>query len=179
MKTNFSLLFYLKKPKNYLKSAVPVYLRITVDGKPVEMSASRKCEPELWNTKAGHMTGTKEDAKTLNSYLDKMKAGVTAAHTALCVEDADTNPIMPTSLETEHLKFDFVLIRIAEANYKLFLRSNNPEVKMLGILANFGKEDSYQAVKSIIDGIQSITKGDFAESRYFKPVYGVPKYATN
>jgi hypothetical protein len=39
---------------------------------------------------------------------------------------------------------------------------------MLGILANFGKEDSYQAVKSIIDGIQSITKGDFAESRYFK-----------
>ena len=76
MKTNFSLLFYLKKPKNYVKGAVPVYLRITVDGKPVEMSASRKCEPELWNTKAGHMIGTKEDAKTLNSYLDKMKAGV-------------------------------------------------------------------------------------------------------
>lgn len=80
----------------------------------------------------------------------------------------DTNPIMPTSLETEHIKFDFVLIRIAEASYRLFLRSNNPEVKMLGILANFGKEDSFQVVKSIIDGIQSITKGDFAESRYFK-----------
>lgn len=63
MKTNFSLLFYLKKPKNYVKGAVPVYLRITIDGKPVEMSASRKCEPELWNTKAGHMIGTKEDAK--------------------------------------------------------------------------------------------------------------------
>ncbi|SDF76659.1 Phage integrase SAM-like domain-containing protein [Pedobacter terrae] len=53
------------------------------------MSASRKCEPELWNTKAGHMIGTKEDAKTLNSYLDKMKAGVTAAHTSLCLEDAE------------------------------------------------------------------------------------------
>jgi hypothetical protein len=35
------------------------------------------------------MIGTKEDAKTLNSYLDKMKAGVTAAHTALCVEDTE------------------------------------------------------------------------------------------
>ncbi len=89
MKTNFNLLFYLKKPKNYVSGAVPVYLRITVDGKPVEMSASRKCEPELWNAKAGHMTGTKEDAKTLNVYLDKMKAGVTAAHTLLCVEDAE------------------------------------------------------------------------------------------
>ena len=39
---------------------------------------------------------------------------------------------------------------------------------MLGILANFRKQDSYRAVKSIIDGIQSITKGDFAENRYFK-----------
>jgi hypothetical protein len=89
MKTNFIQLFYLKKPKNYVKGAVPVYVRITVDGKSVEMSASRKCETELWNTKAGHMRGTKEDAKTLNPYLDKMKAGVTAAHTALCVEEAD------------------------------------------------------------------------------------------
>jgi hypothetical protein len=80
----------------------------------------------------------------------------------------DSNPMMPTALDTEHLKFDFTLIRIAEASYELFLRSNNPEVKMLGILANFGKEDSSQAVKSIIDGIRSITKGDFATSRYFK-----------
>ena len=80
----------------------------------------------------------------------------------------DTNPIMPTSLETEHLKFDFTLIRISEASYKLFLRSNNPEVKMLGILANFGKEDSYEAIKSIVDGIKTFTKSDFAESRYFK-----------
>lgn len=80
----------------------------------------------------------------------------------------DTRPLMPTSLETECLKFNFRLIRISEASYKLFLRSNNPEVKMLAILANFGKEDSYQAVRSIISDIQSITKGDFAGSRYFK-----------
>lgn len=80
----------------------------------------------------------------------------------------DSNPNMPTYLETEHLKFDFTLIRIADASYQLFLRSNNPEVKMLGILANFGKEDSYQVVKSIIDGIHSNEEGDFAKSRYYK-----------
>jgi len=80
----------------------------------------------------------------------------------------DINPIMPTSLVTEYLKFYFTLIKISEVNYKLFLKSNNPEVKMLGILANFGNEDSYQAVKSIIDGIHSFTEGDFAASRYFK-----------
>ncbi|MBB5639014.1 hypothetical protein HDE68_004952 [Pedobacter cryoconitis] len=47
MKTSFSLLFYLKKPKNYIKGAVPVYLRITVDGKRAELATSRDCEPEL------------------------------------------------------------------------------------------------------------------------------------
>jgi predicted transposase YdaD len=79
----------------------------------------------------------------------------------------DTVPAMPTYIDTVNHKYNFTLIRIVEANYKLFLKSDNPEVKMLGILANFGKEDSYEAVKSIIDGVQSFTKGDFAESRYF------------
>ncbi|NII82631.1 hypothetical protein FHT21_001676 [Pedobacter sp. SG908] len=31
MKTNFSLLFYLKRQKNYRGGRVPVYLRITVN----------------------------------------------------------------------------------------------------------------------------------------------------
>jgi len=93
MKTNFSLLFYLKKPKNYAKGGAPIYLRITVDGKRAELSASRKCEPTLWNTKKGHVTGNKEEAKILNSYLDKMKAGVTTAHIILCREDVEINCI--------------------------------------------------------------------------------------
>ena len=81
---------------------------------------------------------------------------------------ADTEPTMPTHIDTDDLKFNYKLIRIAEVSYKLFLKSNNPEVKMLGILASFGSEDSYLAVKSIVDQVQSFTKGDFAESRYFK-----------
>jgi predicted transposase/invertase (TIGR01784 family) len=80
----------------------------------------------------------------------------------------DTEPAMSTYIDTENHKFSYNLVRIAEASYKLFLKVDNPEVKMLGILANFGKEDSYRAVKSIVDQVQSFTKGDFAESRYFK-----------
>lgn len=80
----------------------------------------------------------------------------------------DTKPAMPVLINTENHSYRFSLIRIAEANYRLFLKSNNPEVKMLGILANFGKEDSYDAIKLIVDGIKTFTKSDFAESRYFK-----------
>jgi hypothetical protein len=79
-----------------------------------------------------------------------------------------TKPGMPTLIDTTNLRYNFNLILIAEADNKLFLKSDNPEVKMLGILANFGKEDSYSAVKSIVDGMKSFTTSDFAESRHFK-----------
>lgn len=32
MKTNFNLLFYLKKQKAYVSGTMPVYMRITVNG---------------------------------------------------------------------------------------------------------------------------------------------------
>jgi hypothetical protein len=41
MKTNFSLLFYLKKQKNYESGEVLVYLRITVNSKRAEMATGR------------------------------------------------------------------------------------------------------------------------------------------
>ncbi|SEB22325.1 Site-specific recombinase XerD, partial [Pedobacter hartonius] len=90
MKTNFSVLFFLKKPKNYTKGAVYfIFLRITVDGVRAEMSTSRNCEPERWNAKAGKVIGTKEDVKTLNAYLENMKAEVYAAHSQLSVDGAE------------------------------------------------------------------------------------------
>ena len=90
MKTNFSVLFFLKKPKNYTKGAdYFIFLRITVDGVRAEMSTSRNCEPERWNAKAGKVIGTKEDVKTLNAYLENMKAEVYAAYSQLSVDGAE------------------------------------------------------------------------------------------
>jgi len=45
MKTNFSLLFYLKKQKNYVSGNVPIYMRITVEGNRVEMATLRDGTP--------------------------------------------------------------------------------------------------------------------------------------
>lgn len=76
LEKSFSLLFYLKKPKNYLKGARIIYMRITVDGIPKEISTGRKCDSERWNSAAGRMQGTKEDAKLLNAYLDTLQTKV-------------------------------------------------------------------------------------------------------
>ena len=66
----FGLLFYLKKPKNYVKGPVPIYLRITVDGKRAEMATKRLCDDlGKWNAASGRMTESKEAIKTLNTHL--------------------------------------------------------------------------------------------------------------
>ncbi|UOE52460.1 site-specific integrase [Mucilaginibacter sp. SMC90] len=83
MKTNFSLLFYLKKPKNYIDGTVPIYLRITVNGKRAETTTARSCDPLQWSSKTGRLKGTKESARTFNAYLDQLQAMVYAAHQSL------------------------------------------------------------------------------------------------
>ena len=80
MKTNFSMLFYLKKQKNYTSGLAPVYLRITVDGERAEVTTNRECEPEKWNSHSGRATGTKENIKSLNAFLDNLQSDAYEAH---------------------------------------------------------------------------------------------------
>ena len=83
MKNTFSLLFYLKKPKNYVAGAMPIYMRITVDGVPKELSTGKQCEPERWNPKTNRLEGKKEDARTINCHLKTIEDKVDQAHTDL------------------------------------------------------------------------------------------------
>ena len=83
MKSNFHLLFYLRKQKVYKGGPRAIYLRITVDGKRAEMSIGRECESEKWNSSAGRAIGTKENARTLNSYLDSLQSKMRMAHQTL------------------------------------------------------------------------------------------------
>jgi hypothetical protein len=66
MKSNFHLLFYLRKQKNYKKGPKAIYMRITVGGKRADMSAGRECEPTKWNSRARRDIGTKDEIKSLN-----------------------------------------------------------------------------------------------------------------
>lgn len=80
MKTNFSLIFYIRRQKNYQSGPVPIYLRITVDGKRSELSTGRDCPPEEWNGNLGRAIGKKERIKALNAYLDTLQHKVKIAH---------------------------------------------------------------------------------------------------
>lgn len=83
MKTNFSLLFYMKKSKNYVSGNAPIYLRITVTGQRSEVSTGRDCDPKRWNAAAGRSNGNKEDIRSFNAYLDNLQGRVYDAHREL------------------------------------------------------------------------------------------------
>lgn len=87
MKTNFSLLFYMKKPKNYQKGVAPIYLRITVNGSRSEVTTGRSCEPLQWNAISGRGNGKKEEMKSFNAYLDNLQNKVFEAHRQLTEKD--------------------------------------------------------------------------------------------
>jgi hypothetical protein len=59
MKTNFGLLFYMKKPKNYQSGTAPIYMRIIVNGKRSEVTTGCECDPARWNIHSGRANGTK------------------------------------------------------------------------------------------------------------------------
>lgn len=73
MNQSFKTLFFLKKGKGYQKGPMPIYVRITIDGKRAECSIQRSCDPVRWNQKIGRATGSKAESVQLNAYLDTVQ----------------------------------------------------------------------------------------------------------
>lgn len=73
MKTKVSILFYAKRAKASVNGLVPIYTRITINGKRIELSTNRFVEISKWSTEAGKMKGNSEEARSINSHLDMFK----------------------------------------------------------------------------------------------------------
>jgi site-specific recombinase XerD len=73
MKTKVSILFYARKAKTNVNGLVPIYTRITINGKRIEQSTNRFVEISKWSTEAGKMKGTSEEARSINNHLDLLK----------------------------------------------------------------------------------------------------------
>lgn len=75
MNHSLTILFFLRTSKtNPTTGEAPVYIRMTVASQRAEISAKRSVLPSKWEGGAGKAKGTKEDARTLNTYLDTLRA---------------------------------------------------------------------------------------------------------
>jgi hypothetical protein len=64
-------------------------MRITIDGQRVELSTKRVWTPGRWSGVAGRATGTKEDAKAINAYLDTLQVKVHEIHRSLINDEQE------------------------------------------------------------------------------------------
>lgn len=82
----FGVAFYLKKQKTTLAGKSPIYARITVNGKRIEISVKRCIEENNWNPVKGIAKGSREEVTKLNKYLDQFKAGIIDSYQQLALQ---------------------------------------------------------------------------------------------
>lgn len=152
MSKNYSLLFYLKKPKNYALGPKPIYMRITVDGVPKEVSTGKECDPVKWNSRGNRAKGTKEDVRTLNSYLDALEYKINEIHLQL-TKDGD-------EITAESLKLRYLGKHIQRKTLlNVFLEHNE---QMAVLLGKGFKPNTLKGYKTSISHIESYIKSNYA-----------------
>ena len=70
MEATYSIIATLREEKRINSKRALIMLRITVNGRRVEISIKRKIDPERWDSHANRVRGNKEDAKEINSLID-------------------------------------------------------------------------------------------------------------
>lgn len=91
MDKTFNLLFYIKKSKKNSLGKSPIYMRITIDGRRIEISAKRVVQGLKWNSIAQKVNGVSEDVKALNFYLKTLEQKVYDAYHQLLRENEEVN----------------------------------------------------------------------------------------
>ena len=83
MKTKITLHFYAKSTKANANGLLPIYVKLTVDGKRLEFSTKKFVEKAKWSNELFKMKGSSEEVCSIDSYLDLMKAKVLEAQMEL------------------------------------------------------------------------------------------------
>jgi len=124
LESSFGLVFFLKIPRNESKIRT-VYLRITVDGIPKEASTKRKWDSTRWDQKTERAIGTKEDARSLNFFLDSL---------ILKINEYKTEMMYSGKPITSEKVMDYVLGKITPRVKLLeeFQKHNNEMTALLG-----------------------------------------------
>ncbi len=83
MNAKVSILFYAKKAKANRSGLIPIYTRITVSGKRIELSTNRFIKSDQWSQEGNCMKGNSKEACSINKHLDLLRMQITDAEMEL------------------------------------------------------------------------------------------------
>ncbi|MDX1753194.1 MAG: Arm DNA-binding domain-containing protein, partial [Salinimicrobium sediminis] len=136
-KNTFRILFWLNKGKSK-NNRLPIYARVTVNGKRAEISLSRYCNPETWDERAHRVKGRGPEAKTLNHFLDSKYAKLLQCYEDLLKED---KIITPRAIKARFLGSDttFKSLKDVIEHHKTTMG----DILKYGTLKNYGATEKY------------------------------------
>lgn len=84
MKTTqtFSILIWANKSRAS-GNKVPIYARVTIDGKRAEISHKKSVDIENWDAQKGYVESSGDTAKTINNYIDQVKSQLFKIYTQM------------------------------------------------------------------------------------------------
>lgn len=149
--STFSILFwiYTKRAKHNL---APLYARITVDRKKLNISLKRRIETRLWNARKQRIKGNSQTARDINGFLDDVYSKLFQCYQDLRAEDKRITPQAIKSLFLKDDKGGHITLRdiIAYHNKTMFhklhhntsrLYLTSQKYIMLFIKAEYKRED--------------------------------------
>jgi site-specific recombinase XerD len=88
MRSTFKVLFFLKRDKQKSNGNVPLYCRITVDGKEARFGMKCDVNPKLWDVEPGKATGRTAESTLINALVENTKATLIKAYRDLQERDS-------------------------------------------------------------------------------------------
>ena len=155
MSQNFKVLFFLKKGRRRDKNLLPIYVRVTINGKRSEWSIQRSIEPAKWNQQVRRASGSKEEVKILNQYLDAIQGNIYQVQK----DNAMRNEIV-TAIQVR----DKILKKDEDKKYSLvdvYQYHNDQFEKLVGIEFSYG---TFKKFKSTLKSLKAFIEWKFEKT---------------
>lgn len=75
---------------------------------------------------------------------------------------------MPCSITEPGFSFEYTLISLRDFPYQVFLASDNPEERLLAVLADFGKDKPEEVITKVLQSVEKAESDGLEGNKYFE-----------
>lgn len=140
MNDSFSILFYPKRNDANKRGQAPLYMRITVDGRRVELSIRRSVDIAKWDTTKEKMRGNTPELREVNSHMSNIRMRVLKLYDKLIDEGRQVTARMLKDAYLGKKKPEKMLLEV-------FQEHNNQVEQLIGTDFAAGTAERYRTAR--------------------------------
>jgi len=153
---NYQLSFLIKPGKTKNLKA-PIYCRISVNGKRVELSLKRYIDPEKWMNKAGRAIGNSEESRLVNTTIDILSNKIHSHYNKLLIEE---KPIDALAIKNSFLG-------ISEKKYTLIETFQYHNARMETLIGIDIEKGTFKKFETVLSKIERFIKKSYLRNDLF------------